>query len=278
MRLRDTAEPWRHRAARQRPPPGGGRPASQPGWLVEAPTGAAAVRHRRRRPDPAPVSGRSGSATLRARSHDRRPPPARRPHPRLVACRSEVRGCSARSSAAISVDRHHPLLRPPAAPPPVDRRRRASRPTATGVHEPPDPTCSPTRSAARSGAAARRSFRRSPSTAPSSSLLELHRPRPRRRDSARPGLRGQPDGARPPRGLPRALRAGSPSWHPGPPSCWPRCDELDLQPRHDAARVEAAEPARDHRCIIVSASGMASGGRVVHHLRISFRTLATPSS
>lgn len=64
----------------------------------------------------------------------------------------------------------------------------------------------------------------------------------------------------------RALQSGSPDLRADRIQALGALRHLDLRPVHDARESEALNsPA--FPCIIVSASGMGTGGRVVHHLR-----------
>ena len=64
----------------------------------------------------------------------------------------------------------------------------------------------------------------------------------------------------------RAVRAGSSQFHEGASALLEIEDVLDLrQVRDVAGSQQLNEPS--YPCIIVSASGMATGGRVVHHLK-----------
>jgi metallo-beta-lactamase family protein len=66
-------------------------------------------------------------------------------------------------------------------------------------------------------------------------------------------------------GYRRALRQGSPELRPDRAQALDALDDLDLHQVRDAEHSELLNrPAVP--CIIVSASGMATGGRVVHHL------------
>ena len=64
----------------------------------------------------------------------------------------------------------------------------------------------------------------------------------------------------------RALRSGSPDLREDRMQALGALRQMDLRPVHEARESEALnQPA--FPCIIVSASGMGTGGRVVHHLR-----------
>ena len=195
------ARAGRHRAARLRPPPGGGGGVRQPQGVLEAPPGAAAL-HRGRRP-----------AVAR---------PVRRWHLRHRASRSR-RACTspsgppATSSARRSplmprgrrtADRRivfsgdlgrpqHPILRPPRRDRPsrrrrdrVDLRRPAPRRRRTRS------SASATRSSGPRHGAARCSSRRSPSTAPRSSCSTSAALLDAGAIPDVPDLRRLPDGAR----------------------------------------------------------------------------------
>ena len=96
-------------------------------------------------------------------------------------------------------------------------------------------------------------------------LLELHRLLGAGRIPRRAGLRRQPDGAGGPRGLPPgSARRRASRVRATPRGRLRPLPEVHAVARRRTSRSELNRPA--HPCIIVSASGMATGGRVVHHL------------
>ena len=261
-----TAALARDRSPRQRPPPGGGRSLRQRGRLVQAPPRPAALRR------PLTSSGRSA---LRPRAVRRAPvrstgdaeprAPAGRTHPRLGVAVLTRDGQRVVFSGDLGRP-HHPLLRPPPPPP-------AGLDTGRGRVDLRRPTAPGSRSRvladaiSRTIAAGRRRappcVRRRPHRAGAAGAAPATR---RGRDPRRARLHRQPDGTGRARGLPdspgRRLR---PSWWPiGHPPCPVSSSWTSHQVPDVAGSERLNRPSPP--CIIISASGMATGGRVVHHL------------
>ena len=75
----------------------------------------------------------------------------------------------------------------------------------------------------------------------------------------------------------QALRSGSPDLRADRIQALRALRQMDLRPVHEARESEALNsPATP--CIVVSASGMGTGGRVVRHCGTSFPTPETASS
>ena len=263
-----------HRAAGQRPPAGGGRRATPTERLLQARPAAAAVRRGRRRAGPCALLTPAGIRALRRRSPGGEVHAAPgRPHPGLrrrpSSPSTDARSCSAATSAAPD----HPLLRPPAP-----RRRPtsswSSRRTATGSTRTDDDrrlgeAVTPHRPPRRLGAGPRVRASTAPRWCCSrcSGCVGPGRSRLCRSSSTARWRwpRSTSTGARSPSGPDRP--APGPAGRPvrAPDACtWP-----------GRRGVERAQPPGTP-CIIVSASGMATGGRVVHHLGASCRDRATP--
>ena len=191
----------RDRPARQRPPPGGGRPVGERGRLVEAPAGLAAVRQWRRGGHLAPVRARRVRRPCPADRRRGRDTATGRAHPRVVH-----RGAGLRRAPRGVQWRPRPrrpstpaAARPAAGGRHAGRRVHLRRPAASGAGpRRAGRRRTPHRGARRHGP--RPGVRGGPDRAGAARAATTHRPRT---DSASTGLRRQPDGASGSRCLPR---------------------------------------------------------------------------
>ena len=193
-----------------------------------------------------------------------RDPAAGRAHPRVVHRRAGLRTRTAWRSAATSAAPAIPFCGRPL------RRRRSARwssspPTATGGIRCRTPTCWPAPYAGPWRGAARSWCRRSRWTGPSwccSSCSDSPTSDRSRgcRSTSTARWRWRPSMST--AGRPGALRR---SCAATPLTSLDALERLDLHAVHDAAQSRQLNNPQ-YPCIIVSASGMATGGRVVHHL------------
>ena len=192
-----------------------------------------------------------------------------RPHPRLGDGRADA---STGTGCLFSGDLgrpHHPLLRPPADPPARSDTIVVESTYGDRRHPPPDPQLladAVRRTVGRGGSVLVPAFAVDRTELVLLELRRLMRAPATSRDV--PVYVDSPMALAALRRLPtRGRRAAVASSAPRLASSLRRLfDPGDLHAARDARGVAAAQPARAPPCIVISASGMAAGGRVVHHL------------